>query len=67
MNKERKPEDVPIAGIDISSLDMAGLIVDALIDGGVVQEKDRSKAEEIATEEIWIRKLLVDGPQKESG
>ncbi len=66
MNKEQKPEDVPIAGIDISSLDMAGLIVDALIDGGIVQEKDRSKAEEISTEEIWIRKLLVDGSLKKS-
>ena len=65
MSKRPNGEDEPVAGIDLSSRDMAILIVDALIDGGAVKEADREKCEGIAAEEIWIRKLLVDGPPKQ--
>lgn len=41
---------------------MASLIVDALVDGGFVDDKHRGPAEDVAAEEIWIRKQLVDGP-----
>ena len=60
MSKEREHEDETVAGIEISSRDMAELIADALIDGGVVKEENRAKCADIAAEEIWIRKLLVD-------
>ena len=65
MSEKLQHEDEIVAGIEISSNDMAGLIADALVDGGVVKEADRAKCEGIAAEEIWIRKLLVDGPPKE--
>ncbi len=65
MSEERKLEDELVAGIDLSSRDMASLIADALIDGGVVKEDDRTKCEDIAAEEIWVRKLTVDGPPKQ--
>ncbi len=65
MSESRGGEGEPIAGIDISARDMAGLIADALVDRKVVQESDRTKCIEIASEEIWIRKLLVNGPPKE--
>ena len=64
MSKERDQKDEIVAGIAMSSREMADLIVDALIDGGVVREEDRSKGAAIAAEEIWIRKLLVDGPPR---
>ena len=65
MSKRCRPEDEIVAGIEISSNDMAALIAGALVDGGIVREADRVKCEGIAAEEIWIRKLLVDVPPKE--
>ena len=65
VGKAREPEDDPVAGIDLSSRDMASLIADALIDGGIVKEEERAKCEDIAAEEIWIRKLLVDSVPKQ--
>ena len=65
LSEKRTPEDELVAGIDLSARDMASLIADALIDGGVVKEDERTKCEEIAAEEIWVRKLLVDGPPKQ--
>lgn len=62
MKKSQEPEDDPVVGLDMSSRDMASLIVDALVDGGIVTESNRAKCEAIAAEEIWIRKLLVGGP-----
>lgn len=50
-----------ILGLDISSKDLAELIVDALVDGKILEAADFERGVEIATEEIWIRKLLVDG------
>ena len=61
VTEKRQPEDEIVTGIEISSADMASLIADALVDGGVVRETDREKCERIAAEEIWIRKQLVDG------
>ena len=65
VSERREHEDESVTGIEISSRDMASLIADALIDGGVVKEDDREKCGAIAAKEIWIRKLLVDGPPRE--
>lgn len=59
----RDPENQPVVGLGLSAHEMAILIADALIDGGIVKEADRSKCEAIASEELWIRKVLVDGHQ----
>ena len=61
----RELEDEPVSGLDMSSREMASLIADALVDGGVVREEDRARCEDIAAEEIRIRKLLVDGVPEE--
>jgi hypothetical protein len=44
----------------ISSEDLAAIIVDALLDVGVVQKKDAVRAIEIATEKIEGRKGIGD-------
>ena len=44
----------------ISSEDLAALIVDALLRGGLVDGSDVERAVAIATEEIGIRKLFGD-------
>jgi len=44
----------------ISSEDLAALIVDALVDGGILQKKDVPRALEIATDEIDARKEVGD-------
>ena len=52
--KQRPPEN------QISSADLAAIIVDGLIDVGIVQTKDASRAVEIATNKIDGRKDLGD-------
>ena len=47
MIKKDKPDKV-------TSLDLAGLLVDALIDGKCIKEEDREKAEEIIEEELFV-------------
>jgi len=44
----------------LSSEALAGLIVDALVDGKCVKPEDFEKAVEIAAEEITVRKALGD-------
>ena len=41
---------------------IAGLVADALVDGGMVQHSDFKQAAEIISEEIWIRLLTNDYP-----
>jgi hypothetical protein len=62
MSHKQEYENGTVAGIEISSRDMAELIADALIDASVMKEENRAKCVDIAAEEIWVRKLLVDGP-----
>ena len=45
---------------DLSSKDLAALIVDALMYAGVVSNDDFKRAIEIATEEIEVRKAMGD-------
>ncbi|MBK9153607.1 MAG: hypothetical protein IPM25_05245 [Chloracidobacterium sp.] len=65
MSEQRKPEDEIVAGLAISSNELAALIADALVDGGVVREADRARCEGITAEEIWIRKQLVDAAPRD--
>jgi hypothetical protein len=44
----------------LSSESLAALVVDALIEGGVIKKEDAEKAIEIAAEEIQVRKALRD-------
>ena len=44
----------------LGSSDLAELIVDAMVDAGIVRGRDLRRAVEIATEEIDIRKALGD-------
>jgi hypothetical protein len=37
----------------ISSEDLAAIVIDALIDVGIVQKKDAPRAVEIATDKLW--------------
>ena len=64
MSDQHKPEDEIVDGIQISSNDMAALVADALVDGGIVKEADRARCESITAVEIWIRKQLVDASRK---
>ena len=41
---------------------IAGIAVDALIDYGSVNEKDREASEEVVAEEILVRLILGDYP-----
>ena len=45
---------------DISSEDLAGLIVDALVDAGIISQSAFEDAVSITTEEIDARKYLRD-------
>jgi hypothetical protein len=44
----------------LSSESLAALVVDALIEGGVIKKEDAEKAIQIAAEEIQVRKALRD-------
>ena len=44
------------------SKDIAALISDALLDGGVIEEASFDRASEIIAEEIWVRLLCGDYP-----
>ena len=44
----------------IASRDLAALIVDALVDAGIVKADDIRRAIEVATDEIDVRKALGD-------
>ena len=50
MNKENK----------LSSENLAALIIDALLDAGMVSKEDVEKSIEIATQEIEVRKSMGD-------
>jgi hypothetical protein len=54
------PQKRPPPENQISSEDLAAIIVDSLIDVGIVQKKDASRAVEIATDKIDGRKDLGD-------
>jgi hypothetical protein len=45
---------------------IAGLVADALVDGGMVQHSDFKQAAEIISEEIWVRLLINDYPPSPS-
>ncbi|MEO1020399.1 MAG: hypothetical protein AAFY56_22320 [Pseudomonadota bacterium] len=64
MSNNRKSESDIVAGLGISSRDMAELIVDALIDANLVAQDNREGCVDIAAEEIWVRKLLVDNSRE---
>ena len=55
-----KGKKTPKSTALLGSRDLAELIVDALVDAGLVREKDVQRAVEIATEEIDVRKALGD-------
>lgn len=44
----------------LTSENLAALIIDALIDAGIIQEEDAERSVEIATEEINARKAAGD-------
>ena len=61
MDKSSNTQDPEPAGTDkMSSEDLAGLIVDALVCGSIVKQDDVQRAIKIATEEIEVRKILGD-------
>jgi len=57
---DSKKETPPEPAAKLGSADLAELIVDALIDAGIVHEKDMNRAVEITAEEIDVRKALGD-------
>lgn len=44
----------------LSSESLAALVIDALIDAGIVKREDAERAIRIATEEIDVRKAMGD-------
>ena len=54
------PRKQPVPENQISSGDLAAIIVDALIDAGIVQKKDVRRALEISTDKIDGRKEIGD-------
>jgi len=57
---DSNPLNLPSPENQISSEDLAAIIVDALIDVGIVLQKDAPRAIEIATDKIDGRKDLGD-------
>ena len=51
-----------VKAIEEWSNKIAGIAVDALIDYGSVNEKDREASEEVVAEEILVRLILGDYP-----
>jgi hypothetical protein len=58
--------DKLIRGLGVSSKEMAKLIVDALVDGKVVDASNFDRGVDVTTEEIWVRQLLVDETKRNS-
>ena len=61
ITRGKELEDMPVAGLDLSSREMASQIAKALVDGEVIQESDCVRCEDIAAWEILCRKKSVDG------
>lgn len=57
---DSNPRKKPVAENQLSSGDLAAIIVDAMIDAGIVYKKDVFRALEIATDKIDGRKELGD-------
>lgn len=55
-----KKTDHPKYDDALNSSDLASLIVDALLRGGILSKVDVKRALEIVTEEIEVRKALGD-------
>ena len=55
-----RTEEFSTFGKALSSESLAGLIIDALVDAGLLKKEDFEKAVVIATEEIEVRKVAGD-------